>query len=101
MLCHPRAGHFGKDALKSGSSDSPGQIASVGVPSFWNILKIVSISESPANSGCPVAISPMTQPILQRSTGTLYKVAPRRISGGLYQTVTTSCVYLGTGTVKA
>mmetsp|Transcript_16635 Transcript_16635/g.26419 ORF Transcript_16635/g.26419 Transcript_16635/m.26419 type:complete len:224 (+) Transcript_16635:529-1200(+) len=62
---------------------------------------MVSISESPANNGCPVAISPTTAPMLQRSTGTLYNCAPNNISGGLYHTVTTSCVYFGTGTVKA
>mmetsp|Transcript_28779 Transcript_28779/g.72879 ORF Transcript_28779/g.72879 Transcript_28779/m.72879 type:complete len:255 (-) Transcript_28779:145-909(-) len=98
---HPRWDHFGNVGLKSGSSETPGQICSVGVPSFWKILKIVSISESPAKSGAPVAISAITQPMLQRSTGTLYSAPPSRISGGLYHTVTTSWVYLGTGTVKA
>mmetsp|Transcript_68942 Transcript_68942/g.202378 ORF Transcript_68942/g.202378 Transcript_68942/m.202378 type:complete len:203 (-) Transcript_68942:315-923(-) len=101
IASQPRAGHRGKVGLKSGSSETPGHICSVGVPSFWKILKIVSISESPAKSGAPVAISAITQPMLHRSTGTLYSAPPRRISGGLYQTVTTSWVYLGTGTVKA
>mmetsp|Transcript_30801 Transcript_30801/g.65504 ORF Transcript_30801/g.65504 Transcript_30801/m.65504 type:complete len:251 (+) Transcript_30801:153-905(+) len=97
----PLTGHLGKVGLKSGSSETPGHMFSVGVPNFWKILKIVSISESPAKRGAPVAISPITHPMLQRSTGTLYRVAPKRISGGRYQTVTTSWVYFGTGTVKA
>mmetsp|Transcript_78520 Transcript_78520/g.234011 ORF Transcript_78520/g.234011 Transcript_78520/m.234011 type:complete len:251 (-) Transcript_78520:208-960(-) len=101
MFSQPFVGHFGNDGLNSGSSDRPGHISGVGVPSFWKTLKIVSISESPANNGAPVAISPRTQPTLQRSTGTLYKAEPSRISGARYQTVTTSCVYFGTGTVYA
>mmetsp|Transcript_28588 Transcript_28588/g.62365 ORF Transcript_28588/g.62365 Transcript_28588/m.62365 type:complete len:223 (+) Transcript_28588:412-1080(+) len=101
MLSQPLAGHCGKDGLKSGSLVRPGHCVAVGVPNFWKTLKIVSISESPANSGAPVAISPKTQPTLQRSTGMLYKVEPRRISGARYHTVTTSCVYFGIGTLYA
>mmetsp|Transcript_121292 Transcript_121292/g.368789 ORF Transcript_121292/g.368789 Transcript_121292/m.368789 type:complete len:251 (+) Transcript_121292:184-936(+) len=101
IAAQPRPGHLGNVGLKSGSSETPGHVCSVGVPSFWKILKIVSISESPQKRGAPVAISALMQPMLQRSTGTLYRVAPRRISGGRYQTVTTSWVYFGTGTVKA
>mmetsp|Transcript_41825 Transcript_41825/g.118251 ORF Transcript_41825/g.118251 Transcript_41825/m.118251 type:complete len:242 (-) Transcript_41825:175-900(-) len=101
ILSQPFGGHLGKVGLNSGSSATPGHCSTVGVPSFWNTLKIVSISESPAKSGEPVAISPSTQPTLHRSTGTLYRTEPSRISGARYQTVTTSWVYLGMGTVYA
>merc|ERR1711879_445246 len=48
MFSHPFGFHLGKVDLKSGNSESPGHMASVGVPNFWKILKAVSISESPA-----------------------------------------------------
>merc|ERR1711907_156256 len=71
ILAQPFGCHFGKVGLKSGSSESPGHMASVGVPSFWKILKEVSISESPGKSGDPVAISANIHPTPQRSTGML------------------------------
>mmetsp|Transcript_4402 Transcript_4402/g.12276 ORF Transcript_4402/g.12276 Transcript_4402/m.12276 type:complete len:252 (-) Transcript_4402:183-938(-) len=101
MLSQPLCVHFGKLALNSGSWSSCGHSAIDGVPSFWKILKMVSISESPAKSGARVAISPRMQPTLHMSTGTLYSCEPRRISGARYQTVTTSCVYFGMGTEYA
>ena len=45
--------HFGKVRFMSGISYMVGHSSSFGVPSFWKILKIVSISESPAKSGWP------------------------------------------------
>lgn len=43
--------HFGNVCLKSGNDVTPFHIDSVGVPKIWKILKIWSISESPANRG--------------------------------------------------
>mmetsp|Transcript_35838 Transcript_35838/g.100822 ORF Transcript_35838/g.100822 Transcript_35838/m.100822 type:complete len:244 (+) Transcript_35838:262-993(+) len=93
--------HCGKVGLKSGSSLRPGQSASVGVPSFWKIRKIVSISLSPWNSAIPVAISPKMQPALHTSTGSEYISDPKSISGARYHVVTTSCVYFGIGSMNA
>mmetsp|Transcript_5147 Transcript_5147/g.19270 ORF Transcript_5147/g.19270 Transcript_5147/m.19270 type:complete len:232 (+) Transcript_5147:171-866(+) len=101
MFSQPLCFHSGKVGLNSGNSAKPGHCSSVGVPSFWKTLKIVSISESPAKRGMPVAVSAMTQPTLHMSTGTLYSTEPKRISGARYQTVTTSWVYFGTGTEYA
>jgi len=41
------------------------------------------------------------QPIDQISIGVEYSFAPKRISGARYQRVTTSCVYVLTGSPKA
>merc|ERR1719446_1227282 len=101
IFAQPLCDHFGKVGLKSGRSETPGQIASVGVPNFWKILKAVSISESPAKSGAPVAISARMHPTPHMSTGMLYSFEPSSISSGLYQTVITSCVYWGIGREKA
>ena len=64
-------------------------------------MKSSSISESPGKRGWPVTISGMIVPTDQMSTGTEYCLPPRRISGARYHSVTTSCVYVRSGTVKA
>ena len=55
--------HCGNVSLKSGSCDTPGHVASVGVPSTRKILNSWSISESPGNSGLWLIISTKMQPM--------------------------------------
>ena len=55
-------GHCGNVSLKSGSCDTPGHVASVGVPSDRKILKSWSISEAPGKSGRWLSISTKMQP---------------------------------------
>mmetsp|Transcript_29978 Transcript_29978/g.65907 ORF Transcript_29978/g.65907 Transcript_29978/m.65907 type:complete len:212 (+) Transcript_29978:416-1051(+) len=105
----PRAGwssqgwrrHLGKLAEYSFSSSTPGQTCWWGVPSWRKILKRVSISESPANRGDPLAISARMAPMDHTSQPSPYSFLLRRISGGRYHTVTTSCVRTGIGRAKA
>jgi hypothetical protein len=58
---------------------------------YRKILKIWSISESPANMAFLVSISTKMVPHAHTSTGGAYACAPSRISGGRYHSVTT-CV---------
>ena len=55
---------------------------------YWNILNISSISESPGRSGCRSDISAKIAPTLHISTPVEYWRDPSRISGALYQSVT-------------
>mmetsp|Transcript_7260 Transcript_7260/g.20645 ORF Transcript_7260/g.20645 Transcript_7260/m.20645 type:complete len:241 (+) Transcript_7260:438-1160(+) len=101
MSSQERRRHCGKLGLKRGKAERPGHSASDGVPSFWKIWKIVSISLSPWKSGAPLVISPKMQPTLQMSTGRAYSSQPNKISGARYHVVTTSWVSCGIGTQNA
>mmetsp|Transcript_14746 Transcript_14746/g.37428 ORF Transcript_14746/g.37428 Transcript_14746/m.37428 type:complete len:209 (-) Transcript_14746:444-1070(-) len=81
---HMRGLHLGKLAFQSGNVLSSGHMSSVGVPNFMKIWKSVEISESPAQSGRPVAISPKRQPAAHASTSSEQPRAPRSTSGATY-----------------
>jgi len=95
--------NLGKVFLKSLSSKAPGQLLfwGVGVPWYWKILNIWSISESPMNKGLFSIISENIQPRLQMSTPKLYYFYPSKISGALYHKVSTSWVRVLIGIPKA
>ena len=84
--------HLGKVALKSESLRASGQLFSLGVPRTLKILKIWSISESPMKRGFLWTISAKMHPVDHKSTPREYLFWPSRISGHLYQRVTTSWV---------
>ena len=86
--------NLGNADFISDNFKASGQLFSLGVPRTLKILKIWSISLSPVNNGFNWAISAKMQPVLQISTPREYYFLQRRISGHLYQRVTTSCVYV-------
>lgn len=63
-----------------------------GCCNYRKILKISSISESPANIGFRVHISAKMQPMDHMSTPVEYCLPPSKTSGARYQRVTTSWV---------
>lgn len=58
-------------------------------PAAFAATGAVTRTESPGNSGRWLIISTKMQPIDQMSTGVEYVLAPRRISGERYHSVTT------------
>lgn len=93
--------HLGKVALKSGNFKASPQLFSLGVPNTLKILNIWSISLSPMNKGFFYAISAKMHPVDHKSTPREYCFWPSKISGHLYQSVTTSWVYVFIGRPKA
>lgn len=72
-----------------------------GVPWYWKILKIWSISLSPQNRGFFSTSYAKMQPTAQMSTPRLYCFCPRSTSGARYQRVSISWVRVLMGTLKA
>ena len=91
----------GKVGLKSGRSTIPGHSFAVGVPWYWKILNIWSISLSPQNKPRFSTISVKIHPTDQISTPNEYCFYESSISGALYHRVSTSWVRVLIGTPKA